>query len=473
MAKTLYIDCFSGASGDMLLGALLDLGLPLDDLRRALGSLGVGGFRLDSERVLRSGISATHFLVLEDDGLAGRSTDAHAGGDRHEHGPGHDDDRAHGPDPGHGHAHDHGHDHGHDGHARGPDPGHAHDQGHTHHAGHQPHRSLAEIHHLIDHAALSGSGRQRAKDLFTRLAEAEAAIHQMPLDRIHLHEVGALDSIIDIVGLVFAFEWLGADRIVASPLNVGGGTVKTAHGVLPVPAPATLRLLAGAPIYSRGGEYELVTPTGALVVTAYAQSFGVMPAMTVRSIGYGAGTRDLAGSPNVLRMVIGEDDGTAARHEVVVIEFEIDDMNPQIFGVLMERLYAGGALEVFYTAVQMKKNRPGTLVTVVAPPPRRDELCGIVFRETTTIGVRYTVMERECLARETLTVSTPIGAVRFKIARRAGQVMNASPEFEDCARLAASSGLPVKEVQAAALQAYREHTQDDAAPGRTPGIEEE
>jgi len=305
--------------------------------------------------------------------------------------------------------------------------------------------------------------------MFQRLAEAEASIHQMPVEEVHLHEVGALDSIIDIIGVVFAMEWAAPDRIVCSPLNVGGGMVQSAHGVFPVPAPATVKLLGDAPVYSGAVQKELVTPTGALIATSYASSFGPTPAMSIERVGYGAGDRDDPKTPNVLRVLIGRE--TAADAEtaadvghpfratteaarVTVIECEIDDMNPQIFGVVMDRLYAAGALEVFYIPVQMKKNRPGTLLTVVARPDHRAQMADVIFRETTTIGLRHYDVDRECLQREIVTVETSIGAVRFKVSRRDGRVMNAVPEFEDCAKLAAASGLPVKEVQAIALNAY-------------------
>jgi len=278
----------------------------------------------------------------------------------------------------------------------------------------------------------------------------------MPIDRVHLHEVGALDSIIDIVGTVYAMEWTGAERIVCSPLNVGGGTVRSAHGLFPVPAPATVRLLGDAPIYSGTIQKELVTPTGALIATSYASSFGPIPAMSVESVGYGAGERDNSDTPNVLRILIGRAVDRMEAERVVVIECEIDDMNPQLFGVAMERLYAAGALEVFYVPVQMKKNRPGTLLTVVSSPEKRAALSEIIFRETTTIGIRYSEVARECLRREIIQVKTPLGDVRFKLAWRDGKVVNAVPEFEDLSALAASHGLSVKDVQAIALHAYGE-----------------
>lgn len=389
----------------MVLGALLDAGLPLDELRRALGSLPLAGVDVAAERVVRAGISATKFRVLDESAR------------------------------------------------RNP-----HDHGHHHHADHHPQRHLSEILALVDRSALSPPAKNQAARLFRRLAEVEAAIHQMPVEQVRLHEVGAIDSIVDIVGAVHGLEWFGVDRMLASPLNVGGGTVKSAHGVLPVPAPATLRLLEGMPIYSNGVNAELVTPTGALLVGEYAQSFGPIPPMRVRAVGYGAGDRELADRPNVLRVLVGEEAGAEAMQRAVVIEFEVDDMNPQIFGSLMEQLYAAGAFEVFYAPVQMKKNRPGTLVTVVAAPSAREALNAVIFRETTTIGVRFHEVDRECLDREIVPVQTPLGEIRFKLARRAGMLVNAAPEFDDCARIARDTGRSVKDVQAAAMKAYLDRT---------------
>jgi len=400
VVKLLYFDCFSGAAGDMILGACLDAGLPLAELRQALGSLALGGWDITTDRVVKGGITATNFRV--------RDTRAH-----HNHG--------------HAHQHDH----------------------HHHH-----HHTLPEIKASIDRSALSGSGKTRAKSLFDRLAEAEAAVHDMPVEKVHLHEVGELDSIIDVVGTVFALEWFAADRIVVSPINVGSGMVRTAHGVYPVPAPATLRLLGDAPVYGRDVNAELLTPTGALLLTAFASEFGPMPPMRVAQVGYGAGDRDLEGTPNVLRLVVGEGTALGAAMRVSVIECEIDDMNPQIFGLLMDRLYQEGALDVFYAPVQMKKNRPGTLVTIIAKPSDRDRLTDVMFRETTTIGVRHSDVNRECLERESLEVSTPIGTVRFKVATRNGSVLNAQPEFDDVVRAAREAGLPIKEAQGVVTKAW-------------------
>jgi uncharacterized protein (TIGR00299 family) protein len=389
----LYLDCFSGASGDMILGALLDLGLPVDALKGALGTLAVDYADVTAERVSRAGVSSMKFRLLD------RPKDA--------------------AEP----------------------PGH-------------PHYHLKGIVNKIRRSALKPESQERAVHLFERLAEAESAIHDTPMEKVHLHEVGALDSVIDIVGAVYGFDWFGIDDIVSSPLNVGGGMVHCAHGDFPVPAPATARLLAGVPVYGHGTS-ELVTPTGALLVTGYARSFGPLPAMRIGSIGYGAGDRDPKGTPNVLRMIRGEraDPSAELDDRVVKIECEIDDMNPQLFGPLMDGLLAAGALDVFYTPVQMKKSRPGTLITVIAPTDRRHTLTDLLFKESTTIGVRYEEMSRTCLDRATETVTTPYGDVRFKIARRNGQELNASPEFDDCARLAAEHGVSVKAVQAAAVRA--------------------
>jgi hypothetical protein len=408
MASVLYFDCFSGAAGDMILGALIDAGLPVDRLREALGSLGVD-HELRVTRVLRAGVAATHLRVLQV-----------------------------------GHAHDHAHAH------------HHHD--HHHHDRSHGHRSLDDIAHLIGHSALSDAGKARAIRLFRRLAEAEAAIHQIPVSEVHLHEVGAVDSIIDIVGAVFALEWLGIEDIVSSPLNVGSGTVEIAHGRFPVPAPATARLLAGVPMYGSDTPAELVTPTGALIVSDYARAYGPMPPISVRAIGYGAGTRDFDRTPNVLRVVIGErvdvDVTSSDGQAVVKIECEIDDMSPQLFGPVSEQLLAAGALDVFLTAVQMKKGRPGTLVTVLAPVGVREALCDLLFRQTTTIGVRFERMWRETLERRWVDVSVVGGSVRIKVSGRRGEILNAAPEFDDCLRVATATGRPVKEVQAEAMAEY-------------------
>jgi uncharacterized protein (TIGR00299 family) protein len=394
----LYLDCFSGASGDMILGALLDLGLPLDALKGALGSLALEYGDVGVERVLRAGIASAKF----------RLTDTRP------------------PVEGGGHKHYH----------------------------------LKGIVNAIKRSSLSSEGQDRAAHLFERLAQAEAAIHSTPIEKVHLHEVGALDSIIDIVGAVYGFEWFGIDDIEASPLNVGGGMVKCEHGLFPVPAPATARLLEGAPVYGNGTS-ELVTPTGALLVTSYAKAYGPLPPMVISKIAYGAGDRDPKDTPNVLRMIAGDRTAThrisdienRLSDRVVKIECEIDDMSPQLFGPLMDALLAAGALDVFFTPAQMKKGRPGTLVTVLARPDARDPLVDILFRDSTTIGVRFAEMDRCVLDRVIETVDTPYGAVRFKVARRDGRELNAAPEFDDCQVLAAEHGVSIKTIQTAAIQA--------------------
>jgi uncharacterized protein (TIGR00299 family) protein len=418
MARVMYIECFSGAAGDMLLGALVDAGVPIEALRTGLGSLGVDHVLSDS-RVVRSGIAATRIEVVPTD-----------------HTRGHHLDRTH---------------------AHAPD----HDHGHTLSPGGEEHRSLSEIVHLIGHSALSPAGKARAAALFRRLGEAEAAIHNVPIETIHFHEVGAIDSIIDICGVVFAMDWLGIDDVVASPMNVGGGSVQIAHGLFPVPAPATVLLLKGVPIYSAGPQVELTTPTGALLVSDYAREYGPAPAMTIDQVGYGAGSRDFQSLPNVVRVLIGERVAAsppAPAETVLKIECEIDDMNPQWFGPASDRLFEAGALDVFLTSVLMKKGRPGMLVTVLAPEGRRQSIIDVLFRETTTIGVRFEAVLRETLDRRWVEVQTTGGTVRIKVAERAGVILNAVPEFEDCLRIAEATGRPLKDVQAEALVRWHERT---------------
>lgn len=401
MTRVLYFDCFSGASGDMILGALLDLGVPLEGLRSALSGIVPHGCRLTATRVLRSGISAVHFQV--------------------------------------------------------------HEAGHSHAAGgHAPHRGLTEIQAMIGRSDLSDAVKRRASDLFERLGRVEADIHQVPIERVQFHEVGALDSIVDIVGSVWAIDALGVDRVVSSALNTGTGSVETAHGRLPVPAPATIKLLEGVPVYASDVQMELVTPTGALLVTGHASAYGPMPHMVVKASGYGAGGREIPGQANVLRAVLGDEAVGAEHDRILVVECNIDDMNPQFFGGLMDRLYAAGALDVFFAPVQMKKNRPGTVVTVMAPVHLRETVLDVLFRETTTIGVRHHEVDRECLSREWVTVTTVYGPVRIKVARRGATVMNAAPEYEDCAALAARHQAAVRDVHAAAVNAYVQQREGEA-----------
>jgi uncharacterized protein (TIGR00299 family) protein len=389
----------------MLLGALVDLGLSLPDLRQELGKLHLPGYALESKRVHRSGLHATKVDVLVEPEAP----------------------------PAHGHHHSHGREHSHE------------------------HRGIREILGLIERSGLDPEVKERASVLFRRLAEVEAAMHGVPPEDVHFHEVGAVDSIVDVVGAVIGLHWLRADRFVSSPLNVGTGTVTMSHGTFAVPAPATARLVQGAPVYGTG-EGELLTPTGALLVTAFATSYGPLPLLRLESVGHGAGSRDVPGRPNVLRLIVGEE-GDAADVEgetVLVLETEVDDASPQLLGVLMDRLLLEGALDVYYTPIHMKKGRPGILITVLAKPKSRLALEETLFRETTTLGVRRQEWLRTTLDRVFVTVGTAYGEVRVKVGRRDGRVYNAQPEWADCETAAGACGAPVKEVWAAALAAYRQ-----------------
>jgi hypothetical protein len=393
--RVVYFDCASGAAGDMLLGAVVDLGLPIAQLREELAKLPLEGYRLEASRVLRSGLSATRVEVV-----------AEASG--------------------------------------------------------QPHRHLSHVLAILEGSSLPPAQKERAGALFRRLAEAEAAVHGTSPEKVHFHEVGAIDSIVDIVGGVIALAWLDASRFVASPLNVGTGTVSMSHGTFPVPPPAVARLVEGVPVYG-AGEGELLTPTGALLVTSHAVSYGPLPALKIERVGHGAGSRDTKGLPNVLRLIVGEaadaPQATGTESErVLVLETELDDASPQLLGPLIDRLLARGALDAFFTPVQMKKGRPGVLVTVIAPPSAQEALEELLFRETTTLGVRRQEWLRTALERETATVETAYGPIRVKIGRRRGVVYNAWPEFDDCQRAAGEKGVAVKEVLAAALAAWRAGT---------------
>ena len=340
--------------------------------------------------------------------------------------------------PGQAPRHDHDHDHGH---------GHGHD-----HA--QPQRGVVEITELVNRSTLDSEVKARAAELFWRLAEAEGRVHGIPPESVHFHEVGAVDSIVDVVGGVVGLRFLRADRFVSSPINVGTGTVTMSHGTFAVPPPATARLVTGVPVYG-AGEGELLTPTGALLVTSFASSYGPLPLLRPESIGHGAGTRDTPGRPNVLRLIVGEEDAAAGGDRVLVLETEIDDMSPQLFGPLPDRLLAAGALDVYLTAIQMKKGRPGVLLTVLTVAAKREALESLIFAETTTLGIRRQEWERTTLSRETVSLDTGYGTVRVKLGRRGEQVMNAQPEFADCQRLAEERKVAVKEVWASAVAAWR------------------
>jgi hypothetical protein len=317
-------------------------------------------------------------------------------------------------------------------------------------------RRLKEIRGIIAKAAISGTAKATAIRIFEALGAAEADVHNISIEHVHFHEVGAVDAMADIVCAAVGAEALGVDEWVCSPLNVGGGTVKCAHGILPVPAPATLKLLAEAPVYSSGPQVELVTPTGAAIVKTLAARFGSIPAMKVEKSGYGAGSRDFPDHPNVMRLTIGDAAGTPATlaDRITVLESNLDDLSPQVLAYAMERLLSEGALDVFSTPVQMKKNRPGALLTVLTKPEDADRLAKLVFAETTTLGIRRREEQRHTLARRWESVQTNWGSVRIKIASMNGTISNYAPEYEDCRKLAEEHHVPLKMVMEAATQQY-------------------
>jgi pyridinium-3,5-bisthiocarboxylic acid mononucleotide nickel chelatase len=387
--KLAYFDCFSGISGDMTLGALVDAGCDLELLRSGLAGLQVPGWTISAEKVWKNGMAATFVRVVTED--------------------------------------------------------------------QSKHRGLAAILDILGKSTLSERVRSNASAIFSTLGEAEAAVHNVPIEKIHFHEVGAVDAIVDVVGACIGFEALGIEKFACSPLNVGGGTAKMAHGVLPVPAPATAKLLEGKPTYSNGVQKELVTPTGAAIVATLCDSFGPQPAMSVSAIGYGAGSTDLEGQPNVMRIMVGEAaDKVAAGfdEEISVIEANLDDMNPQIYGYVLEKALSTGALDVYTTPVQMKKNRPGTLLTLLCRPEDTNTLLSLVFAETTTLGARTYRAQRRALPRETVNVHTQYGDVHVKMSRVNGSVRHVAPEYEDCRKLASEKGVPLQQVINEALRCF-------------------
>jgi len=387
--KLAYFDCFSGISGDMTLGAIVDAGCPLETLRGGLQVLEVPGWTLSAEKVWKSGMAATLVRVTTEDQTK--------------------------------------------------------------------HRGLAAILEILDKSQLPEAVRQNASAIFRKLGEAEASVHDVPLEKIHFHEVGAVDAIVDIVGASIGFAALGIESFACSPLNVGGGTAKMAHGVLPVPAPATAKLLEGKPTYSNGVQKELVTPTGAAIVATLCDFFGPQPAMSVSAIGYGAGALDLEGQPNVVRIMVGQAAEKVVPgfdEEIAVIEANFDDMNPQIYGYFLEKALAAGALDVYTTPVQMKKNRPGTLLTVLCKPQETNALMSLVFAETTTLGARTYRAQRRTLPRETVSVHTRFGDVRLKLARVNGTIRHVAPEYEDCRKLATEKNVPLQQVINEALRSF-------------------
>ena len=437
-----YLECFSGISGDMFLGALVDAGVSPGVLEETVAALGVRA-KLKVSRVVRSGISATKIDVWVDgekdqpreEFWANQNVARAPAYSRHEH-----------------EAEEHSHLHaGEIPPAGAPAP---HKSPHEHSHG----RGLIEIRELIGKASITNSAKKMAISIFEALGAAEAKIHATPVESIHFHEVGAVDAIVDIVCAATGAEALGVDEIICSPLNVGGGSVKCAHGTFPVPAPAAVELLKDAPVYSTGIQAELVTPTGAAIVKTLARRFASFPEMTIEKSGYGAGSRDFPAHPNVVRLTIGEAASTrtvkTASDTVTVLEANLDDLNPQVFGYVMDRLFEEGALDAFGMPVQMKKNRPGTLLTVLCKPEDASKLTQLIFTETTTLGVRRREETRHTLARRWENVGTEWGAVRIKIASMNGTVTNFAPEYEDCRRIAAEHRVPLKTVMQEAARQY-------------------
>ena len=447
-----YLECFSGMSGDMFLGALIDAGVPPQFLQDTVAALGVGA-RLEISKVLRSGISATKVdvWVKGEKDLPREEFWAKENAARSlspsESKPPHDQHHHHGHD-----RHDHQHSSGVEPSRAGAPAPHAHGRG------------LTEIREIIRKAAISSTAKDTAIAIFESLGAAEAGIHQVPVEQIHFHEVGAVDAIVDIVCAAVGAEALAVDEIVCSPLNVGGGTVECAHGTFPVPAPATVELLKGAPVYSSGVQVELVTPTGAAIVKALAWRFATFPEMKIERSGFGAGSREFPGFPNVVRLTVGEAASLpvakTAQEMVTVLEANLDDLNPQVFGYVMDRLLEEGALDAFGMPVQMKKNRPGTLLTVLCKPEDASKLTQLIFTESTTLGVRRRNEVRQTLARRWENVRTPWGEVRIKIASMNGTVTNYAPEYEDCRRIAAEHHVPLKTVMQEAARAYLGKTGD-------------
>ncbi|MGD0901365.1 MAG: nickel pincer cofactor biosynthesis protein LarC [Terracidiphilus sp.] len=431
-----YLECFSGISGDMLLGALVDAGVPFSCLEEAAAALNVGA-RLEMRKVSRGGLAATKVDVLTPERQAidpAHTHEEHSTHSREAH-----PHSAHSP-------HEHG--------------------AHAHAHPHAAHRPLSAILETIRSAPLAEAVKERSMRAFQLLGEAEAAIHSIPIERVHFHEVGAVDTIIDIVCAAAGAESLAVDRWLASPLNVGSGTVVCQHGTLPVPAPATLALLRDAPVYAAGQPMERVTPTGAAVLRMLDVCYEPLPPMRIGATGYGAGGRETRGEPNLLRLLVGEAaeeagqgaaDDSAAAEPIAVIEAVMDDSNPQVLAYVSELLLDAGAWDVYRVAVQMKKGRTGVQLTVLCRPNLLPRLRDLLFRETTTIGLRWRLENKLALAREFLKVQTGWGEVRIKIARWPnGKIANASPEYEDCRLLATLHSVPLKEVMQRAMRAYEE-----------------
>ena len=424
--KIAYFDCFSGISGDMTLGALVDAGVPPEILTDRLATLKLDAeFSLRFEKAVKHGITGTRAIVE----VHPAHTASHA-------------------EEAHEHTHTHTHEH-----------SHTHTHAHSHHHEHGPSRHLSDIFKLLDDSSLDAEVRGTAKRVFDRLAAAEAKVHNTTKDKVHLHEVSGIDSIVDIVGSVIGLAYLDIDAVFASPLSLGRGFVRCAHGLMPVPVPGTMELLQGVPIHQTDIPKELVTPTGAALITTLSQEFGVMPQMRLDRIGYGAGTRDLEQRPNLLRLCLGEktsDIGSKTTHHhaetdsVDIIETNVDDMSPEITGYVTAQLFEHGALDVFLIPIFMKKGRPATQITVLCPTEHRDTLIELLLTETTTFGVRLSSADRIKLRRDFVEVETQWGAIQAKRGYLNGTLIKTVPEYEDCKRLAEQNNVPLRQVYAEA-----------------------
>lgn len=424
--KIAYFDCFSGISGDMTLGALVDLGLDPDLLRDELAKLKLEEYELS-------------FTKAEKHSIVG--TKAHVDLNGHEHGHKHESEHGHSHE--HESEHEHGHEHGHE---------HSHDDKPPKNHGHT--RNLSDIRKLIEDSDLSDEIKAKSLSIFVRLGEAEAKVHGTTIDEVHFHEVGAVDAIVDIVGAVIGLSIMGIEKIYSSPLSLGSGFTRSSHGVIPVPAPATMGLLTGIPTRQTEIRGELVTPTGAAIISALAEGFGPAPEMVIDKVGYGCGTKDLPQQPNLLRVILGHTADDYETDTIKVIETNIDDMSPQVYDLLMDKLLEMGALDVFLTPIAMKKNRPAIKLTVLANSPQLQDVCACILAETTTMGVRIYEARRQKLAREMVEVDTEYGKVSVKLGKIGDDVIKILPEYDDCKRIAKEKNIPIMKIHQAALNKF-------------------
>lgn len=431
--KILYYDCFSGISGDMNLGALLDLGVSPETLLSGLEKLNTEGWRLEITRDQRHGITGTKVTVITE------------GAEEHEHELQHEHE--HGNAHGHGHEHEHGEGHEHEK-GREHGEGHEHEQGHTHdQTRHHEHRNLAAIEKIITGSALEPEVRELAMKIFRKVAEAESAVHDRPVEEIHFHEVGAIDSIVDIVGAAICLNEIGAERIYVSEIELGGGMVRCQHGLLPVPAPATARILGGFPVHTGGVNFEATTPTGAAIIASVAEPLPPSMGFVIRKSGYGVGQKNNPSRPNMLRVYLAETTGEPEKgHEAKLVECNIDDMNPEMSEYISGRLFTAGAGDVWFTPVIMKKGRPALTISVICEEEQMRAVREILFTESTTIGLRVSSFMKETLHREFEEIDTRFGKVIIKKSYFNGKLVSVKPEADRCAAIAAETGLPMKQV---------------------------